>query len=200
MIFQETTISGYHISVKVSSHQLSEELEGNIKKCKRNLKDSMELSKKYKDFRYNFSRNYHIYVTTSAWQFLPTDSQGKLEGNTKKCERNLKDSLINLHKNKDFSRNCHIQVITSAWKFPLIDSQEELERNTRKCKRNLKENLIKLSKSIKRFEERFFKKLPYPGYHISMKVYSHRLSRGTWRKYQEMWKELERQPDGTSQK
>ncbi len=111
----------------------------------------MKPSKKNKDFKNDFSRNYHILVTTSAWQFLPTDSQEELEGNTKKLERNLKDSLIKLHKNKDFgndfSRNYHIQIITSAWKFPSIDSQEELERNTRTCKMNLKNSLMELFKN-----------------------------------------------------
>ncbi len=86
-------------------------------------------------------------VTTSAWKFTPTDSQEELEGNTNKCERNLKDSLIKLHKNKDFSRNYHIQVFTSAWRFPPIDSQEVLEGNTKRCKMNFKHSLMELLKN-----------------------------------------------------
>ncbi len=106
---------------------------------------------KYKDFRYDFSRNYHIQVISSAWKVLPIESEEELEGNTKKSKGDLKHSLMELFKNKDFvhdfSRNYH-NLGRSAWKFPLIDYQEELEGNTKKCKRNLKDSM-ELSKNIK---------------------------------------------------
>ncbi len=57
----------------------------------------MELFKN-KDFGHDFSRNYHIQVTTSAWKFPLIDYQEELEGDIKNCKRNLKDS-IELSKN-----------------------------------------------------------------------------------------------------